>query len=182
MRIGAINNSCSFQIKSPKNDNNPISESGEKAKLVKATFITGIGIGAKLLFELMDGNFVVDKLGNSADKIVEKQHANAAKNKKMLLKLGAAGGLIMAFIGGFAMLYTIFKAPRINYDGNVNAFKKGKDMDVYIKGNTAEKEIYTRMNEKAQNADKEEKNKLKEQYMQMQMAKNKIPDFVKLKR
>ena len=29
--------------------------------------------------------------------------------------------------------------------------KKAKDMDVYIQGNKAEKEIYTQMNEKGQN-------------------------------
>ena len=52
-------------------------------------------------------------------------------------------------------------------------------MDVYIKGNKIEKELYTQMNEKAQNANKEEKAKLKEQYMQMQAAKNKNPEFIK---
>ena len=77
------------------------------------------------------------------------------------------------------MLYTIFKAPNINYNGNVNAFKKRKDMDVYIKGNKIEKELYTQMNEKAKNANKEEKAKLKEQYMQIKAAKNQVPDFIK---
>lgn len=84
MRISAINNSSSFtQQKQPsKNDNNPISKSGEKAKLTKAAFIAGLGIGAKLLFEVMDGDFVVDTLGNKAGKIVDKQHRNVSKNKK----------------------------------------------------------------------------------------------------
>ena len=67
----------------------------------------------------------------------------------------------------------------INYEGNVNAFKKGKDMDVYIKGNKVEKELYTQMNEKAKTANKEEKAKLKDQYMMMQKAKNRVPDFIK---
>lgn len=44
-------------------------------------------------------------------------------------------------------------------------------MDVYIKGNNVEKEILTQMNDRAQNADDKEKEKLKEQYMKMQMAK-----------
>ena len=55
-------------------------------------------------------------------------------------------------------------------------------MDVYIKGNSAEKEIYTQMNEKAQNGNDNEKEKLRTQYMQMQAAKNRVPDFVKLKK
>ncbi|CCY62656.1 unknown [Clostridium sp. CAG:967] len=196
MRIGAVNNSFSFtqQKTTAKNDNNPISKSGEKAKLTKAAFIAGLGIGAKLLFEVMDGDFVVDTLGNKAEKIVDKQHKNVSKNKKALLAVGAWAGLIAAFIGGFAILYTLFKAPKINYEGNVNAFKKGnyegnvnafkkgKDMDVYVKGNSVEKELYTQMNEKAKQANEEEKAKLKEQYMQMKMAKNRVPDFVKLNR
>ncbi len=181
MRISAINHSYSFtqQKQTPKNDNNPISKTGEKAKLTKAAFVAGLGLGAKLLFEVLDGDFVVDTLGEKAEKIVDKQHKNATRNKKVLLALGAWAGLVMAFIGGFAMLYTIFKAPNINYNGNVNAFKKGKDMDVYIKGNKIEKDLYTQMNEKAQNANKEEKAKLKEQYIQMKASKNQIPEFVK---
>lgn len=181
MRISAINHSYSFtqQKQTPKNDNNPISKTGEKAKLTKAAFVAGLGLGAKLLFEVLDGDFVVDTLGEKAEKIVDKQHKNATRNKKVLLALGAWAGLVMAFIGGFAMLYTIFKAPNINYNGNVNAFKKGKDIDVYIKGNKIEKELYTQMNEKAQNANKEEKAKLKEQYIQMKASKNQIPEFVK---
>lgn len=55
-------------------------------------------------------------------------------------------------------------------------------MDVYVKGNSVEKELYTQMNEKAKQANEEEKAKLKEQYMQMKMAKNRVPDFVKLNR
>ena len=54
-------------------------------------------------------------------------------------------------------------------------------MDVYIKGNNIEKELYTQMNEKAKQATSEEKEKLRQQYMQMQMAKNKVPDFIKNK-
>lgn len=184
MRIGAINNNFSFTQQkktSSKKDNNPISKAGEKAVLAKAAFVGGLGIGARLLFELMDDDFVINTLGDKAEKIVDKQHKNATNNKKLLLTLGAWAGLAMAFIGGFAILYTLFKAPNINYQGNVNAFKKKKDMDVYIKGNSAEKEIYTQMNEKAKNATPEEKAKLKEQYMQIKKAKNKVPDFVNLK-
>lgn len=181
MKIGTINNNFSFKssAQTPKKDQNPISKTGEKAILTKAAFVGGLGLGARLLFELMDGDFLVDTLGDKAEKIVDKQHKNARGNKRFLLQLGAWAGLIGAFIGGFALLYTIFKAPQINYEGNVNAFKKGKDMDVYIKGNTAEKEIYTQMNEKAKNASAEEKAKLKEQYMLMQKAKNRVPSFVK---
>lgn len=184
MKIGSVNSLYSFKANDNqvRKDQNPISKNGEKAKLVKATFVAGLGLGAKLLCELMDGDFIVEKLGEKADKIVEKQHKNANKDKKFFLKVGAGLGLLTAFVAGFAALYTLFKAPKINYQGNVNAFQKEKDMDVYIKGNTAEKELYTQMNEKAKNADEQEKAKLREQYLKMQVAKNKLPDFVNLKR
>ena len=35
------------------------------------------------------------------------------------------------------------------------------------------------MNDKAKDADNDEKAKLQEQYMKMQMAKNQLPDFIK---
>lgn len=167
----------------PKADtDNPISKKGEKAKLIKMTFLGGLAVGARLLFELMDGDFVFDELADKAGKIVDKQHGNAKGWSRALLGIGAFAGLVAMFVGGFALLYTLFKAPKINYDGNVNAFKKGKEMDVYTKTNEVEKELYTQMNEKAKNADDEEKAKLKEQYLKMQAAKNQVPEFVDMKR
>lgn len=184
MKISPVqNNLYSFKANPNKKDNNanPISQKGEKALLVKGTFVAGLGLGARLLFELMDGDFIFETLGNKAEKI-NKKNKGLSPNKKFLTGLGIWAGLIMMFIGGFAGLYTLFKAPKIKYDSKVNTFQKSKDMDVYIKGNAVEKELYTQMNEKAKTADSEEKAKLQEQYMQMQMAKNKVPDFVKLKK
>lgn len=64
------------------------------------------------------------------------------------------------------------------YDGKVNAFKKGKDMDVYVKSNKVEKHLYDQMNDKAKEATPEEKEKLKQQYLKLKAAKNQTPDFV----
>lgn len=180
-------NTYTFGASKPQKNNapdadNPISKKGEKAKLIKMTFLGGLAVGARLLFELMDGDFVFDELADKAGKIVEKQHAGSKGWTRALLGLGAFAGLVAMFVGGFALLYTLFKAPKINYDGNVNAFKKSKEMDVYTKTNEVEKELYTQMNEKAKEADEEEKAKLKEQYLKMQAAKNQMPEFVDLKR
>jgi hypothetical protein len=179
MKISPVQNLYSF--KAQNKDENPISKKGETALLVKGTFIAGLGVGARLLFELMDDDFIVDNLGKKARKINQK-NKGLSFNKKLLTGIGIWAGLIMMFIGGFAGLYTLFKAPKIKYDSKINAFQKGKDMDVYIKGNAVEKELYSQMNEKAKTADADEKAKLQKQYMQMQMAKNKVPDFVKLKK
>ena len=185
MQISAVQNYItSFKAQTnPKQEGNkstnPVSKTGEKSKLVTATFIAGLGLGAKLLFEILDGDFVVDELSKGTDKILEKNHKNVKGGKRALYGAGIFGGLVMMFIGGVAMLYTLFKAPKINYEGNINAHKHSKDMDVYIKSNEAERELYTQMNDKAKNATPDEKAKLQEQYMQMQMAKNQIPQFVK---
>jgi len=90
--------------------------------------------------------------------------------------------LTAALISGFALLYTLFNAPKIAYNSKVNTFKKSKEMDVYIKANEAERELYTQLDEKAKNSTPEEKEQLKTQYMQMKNAKNQVPDFVQLKR
>lgn len=153
-------------------------------KLLTATFIAGLGLGVKLLAELMDGDFLGEILFKKGRTIANKadKQTKLSKNKKILVGIGSVVGLVGMFIGGFALLYTLYKTPKINYDGKVNAFKKGKEMDTYLKSNKIEKDIYTQMNDKAQNSDFSEKEKLKEHFLQMQMAQNKVPDFVKLKR
>lgn len=180
MRINSINSHIKFTASTQNNTNkkndNPISKKGETALLIKGTFVAGLGLGARLLFEIMDSNFVIDELGKKAKKMNKHNKGN------IISGLGIWAGLIMVAVGGFATLYTLFMAPKIKYNAKVNTVKKSKDMDVYIKGNEAEREIYTQMNEKAKSADESEKAKLKEQYLQMQMAKNRVPDFVKIKR
>ena len=122
-------------------DRNPISKAGEKANLVKATFIAGLGLGIRVLFELMDGDFIFEKIGDATKKIANKQ-----STKPSLLKsAGIMTGLVLMLVGGVAALYTLFNAPKINYNGNVKAFKKQRDMDVYIRGNETEKELYSQI-------------------------------------
>lgn len=160
---------------------NPISRKGETMNLIKATFIAGLGIGLRLLFEIFDGDFVFETAGKQGKKMVDKSRNSASAAKKQLLTVGAAGALIAAGISGFALLYTLYKAPKIAYDSKVNTFKKSKEMDVYIKSNEAEQNIYSQMSEQAKIADDEQRDKLKGQFMQMQKAKNKVPDFIQFK-
>ena len=175
-------------------DDNPISRKGEVMNLIKTTFIGGLGLGGYLLLELVEGGeFVLDsmfdyskKLASDNKKEVERikqeirNKQKAAKNNKILKTIGIFAALIAVGISGFALLYTAFHAPKIAYESKVNAFQKGKEMDVYIKANDAERELYEQLDEKAKNATPEEKEKLKEQYLKMKNAKNQVPDYVKL--
>ena len=161
-------------------DTNPISQKGETANLVKATFIGGLALAGKCLWELIiDGDFFFEDVAKKAGKLVDKNKKDASKNKKFLYKIGAFAALMAAGFTGFALLYTAYKAPKIAYESKINTFTKSQEMDVYTKSNTAEKELYTQLAEKAKESTPEEKEALKEQYLKMRNAKNQVPDFVK---
>lgn len=183
-KASAQNSSPRKTNPSDKSNPNPISRKGEAANLVKATFIGGLALGGRLLWEIMDTgdgvDFLFETAGKKAGKIVDKTHKGVSSNKRALLWLGATAAIIAAAVSGFALLYTMANAKKIAYESKVNTFQKGKEMDVYIKANEAEREIYTQLSDKAKTSDEVEKEELKEQYMKMRMAKNRVPDFVKL--
>ena len=161
-------------------DKNPISRTGETMNLLKATFLGGLALGARLLFEIFDGDFVFETAGKKAEKLIGNANKDKSASKQLLIWGGGTLGLILAGISGFALLYTALNAPKIAYNSKVNTFKKSNEMDVYIQANKAEKSIYDEMNKKALTAGKDEKQNLKENYEKMQLAKNRVPDFVKL--
>lgn len=165
-----------------KQNSNPISRKGEVANLTKATFIGGLALGARLLWEvLIEGDFLIEDVAKAANKLVDKNKQNLAKDKRSLLKVGAFFALLAAFVSGVAILKTLYEAPKIAYDSKVNTFKKSKEIDVYTKANEAEKSLYEELDNKAQDGNQEEKEALKEQYLKLKNAKNQVPDFVKLK-
>lgn len=164
-------------------DKNPISRFGETANLIKATFIGGLLLGAKCLAHLVeDGDFVIDEIAKKAGELVDKNKADVSRNKKILYKFGAFASLFAAALTGFALLYTAYKAPKIAYESKINTYTKSKEMDVYIKANKAEKEIYQQLSDKAKTSTQEEKKELSDQYLKMRIAKNQVPWFVNQKK
>lgn len=173
------NQSPTTSAKPPKN---PISKKGEAANLVLTTFLGGMILAGRLLWEVVvDGDFELDRLSKKAENLVNKNKKNLSPNKKFLCVAGTFVGLITAGCAAFGAIVTLFSAPKIVYKSKVNAFKKSKDMDVYVKANDAEKELYTQLSDKAKDSTPEEKETLKDQYMKLSMAKNQVPDFVDLK-
>lgn len=164
--------------KKPAGDENPISKLGERETLLKATVITGLGVGARALWYLTSEGFAWDDIFNASEKLVDKNKKGLTGAKRSIAHLGAFAALIIGFIAAVAVGYTVYKTPNVMYDGKVNAFKKGKDMDVYVKSNKVEKHLYDQMNDKAKGATTEEKEKLKQQYLKLKAAKNQTPDFV----
>lgn len=182
MKISSLQNfQQSFRNtkKAEKNDDaNPISKLGEEATLFKATAIAGLALGGRLLLMLCEDGTVLDALSDKSFKFGNKgnKHLPNANNSSKSLAIFAA--LTVGFVIAVAAIYTLFKTPEIVYQGKVNAFKKGKDMDVYVKGNKVERELYEQMNDKAKNATFEEKKKLAIQYLKLRAAKNQLPDFI----
>lgn len=172
----------SFKAEDENLDENPISRKGETANLVKITFLGGFALGMRLLWELLDGDFLFEHAGKAATKIVDKNKAGVKGAKRDMYRAGATVAVIAAGVSAFALLYTMLNAPKIAYKSKINAFKKEKEMDVYINANNAEKGIYNELSNKASDASDEERDKMKEQYMQMKMAKNEVPEFAKTKK
>lgn len=157
-----------------KSDANPISRKGEVMDLIKTTFVGGLGISAWLLMELVETG-TTEPLEAVYDKV-----AKAKKDKNMLIKIGATASILAAAACGIALLYTIFNAPKIAYESKVKTFEKTKEMDVYIKANSAERDLYEQLTDEAKKSTNIlEQNNLKAQYTQLALAKNKVPDFVK---
>lgn len=164
-------------IQQNKDNKNPISTTGEREMLLKGAVAAGIGFGAKLLFSLWENGFELESLWNLSDKLLKK---NKKDNGNLLLHVGGFAAITVGFVGAVAALYTVLKTPQILYDGKINSFKKGKDMDVYIKSNKVEKELYEQINDKAKAATTEEKKVLAQQYLKLKAAKNPVPDFVQI--
>ena len=193
------NNNSAKTVSKKVEDENPISRKGETMKLIGATFVGGLAVAGRLLFELADdgGDLLIESFTEKARKATEagnkkfdkktlldeakKEVKKEVRDKKVLRTVGAFAGLVAAFFAGFALLYTAFHAPKIAYESKVNTFKKSKEMDVYTKSNEAERELYTQLDEKAQASNSEEKAQLKEQYLKLKNAKNEVPEFVNLK-
>lgn len=167
---------------SDTNTKNPISRKGEAVNLAKTTFIGGLALGGRLLWELIiEGEFELEHIGKAARKLVEKNKKNAPAGKKELLWLATFCALLVAFVSAVAVIKTLYETPRIMYESKVNSFKKSQEMDVYTKANEAEKSLYEELDNKAKESTPEEKEALKEQYLKLKNAKNQVPDFVNLK-
>lgn len=164
-------------------DKNPINPKGERSNALLATAAAGLLFGVRVLFGILDDGDGAQFVGEMAEKVSDRIQKRKGVNPKQTLlnKIGGPIAVLAAFVGVMAFIYTLYNMPKTLYNAKVNTFKKSKEMDVYIKGNAVEKELYNQMNEKAQNANEDDKAELNKQYAKLKAAKNVVPDFVKLK-
>lgn len=169
---------CNAPNATKTDDKNPITKRGEEATLLKATVLAGLGVGGRALWWMCEEGFLFEATEAFGEKIVDKNAKLTGKSPSAGKYLAAWAAVTLGFVAAVAAVYTLYKTPEIVYESKVNAFKKGKDMDVYVKGNKVERELYDQMNEKAANASFEEKKKLAVQYLKLRAAKNQLPDFI----
>lgn len=173
-----VNNKSSV---SNKNAENPISKKGEKVVLFSGALISAMGVILKGLYKISseDTDGSLNKSFNKfINKIIDKKSPNVKGEKRDVMFIGTSLLVLGLIVIGGGILNVITKAPKLNYEGNINAFKKSKEMDAYIKGNNAEVELYNQMNERAKSTfDPQERQKLYSSYMLLQNAKNIPPNW-----
>ena len=180
-------NNTQSNIKKTVYDKNPIKRSGERATALLATLSLGAVAGLRLLLMILDdgegegAKFLVEFSEKIAKKILKKNGKPGEKLTKMN-KIFAPVAVVAAFVAAFAFVYTLYNLPKTLYKADVKTYKKKKEMDVYIKGNAVEQELYNQMNEKAKTATQQDKAKLNAQYAKLKAAKNVVPAFVKLQK
>lgn len=168
-------------ISKNKEDENPISKKGEKVVLFSGALISSMGAILKIMYNLTKDDtegYWNKKFDKFVDKIIDKKNPNIKGKKRHIMHIGTSLLIFGLIVVGGAILSVITKAPKLNYEGDINTFKKTKEMDAYIKGNKAEVELYNQMNERAKNTfDPIERQKLYSSYMMLQNAKNIPPSW-----
>lgn len=140
---------------------NPIIPGFEYLDATKATLIAGFYVAARVFFEFADNLDVSDALSSS-------KNSKSSRGLKFL----AAGSLAIG------ATYFALNLPKNLYNKKVEVFKKTKEMDVYTRANSAEKNLYERIDSETTEADNEKKTQLATDYLKLKMAKNKAPDFI----
>lgn len=198
MKIGAVKNNYSgnyakynyaafsgnkkTENKIEKDPENPIKKSLEQLDVFKATLIAGLGFGARALYYLFDDTSILECTFDAGQKLAEKNYKNVKGNgKKLALGIASSAAILVGVVGILAGLYAIYNAPKSLYQGKINAHKKSEEMDVYLKGNRLEKDLYTQVGQSAKEAQTvEDKKHVQEQYMKLRAAKNQVPAFVNI--
>ena len=171
--------------KSHKEAENPISKKGEKIVLFSGAFISAAGAILKAFYNIckddQDGS-ISKSYDKFINKIIDKKSPNVKGKKRDIMVFGTSLMVLGLIVVGGAILSVLTKAPKLNYEGNIKAYKKSKEMDAYIKGNKAEVELYNEMNERAKSTfDPQERQKLYSSYMLLQNAKNIPPNWTNVK-
>lgn len=195
MRINPVQNSFSPLIRFTNNPKsaaenniehdkeNPISKRLEQLDVVKASIIAGLGFGARALYYIFDDTDLLDYTFDKSQQLAQKNYGHIKNGfKRGLLGAASFAAMLIGVVGLLAGLYAIYNAPKSMYQGKINAHKKSEEMDVYLAGNRVEQDLYAEVSKQAKSASTvEEQEKVKQQYLLLNAAKNQTPAFVDFK-
>lgn len=165
---------------------NPINSGFEYLTAVKATLLAGLAFTARLAFEFLEyGDFNMFDTFKSKPKVTEQQRILeelgliqkkvAKKSMNPALKFTL---LATSFVALSTGLYCAFALPKNLNKTRIETFKKKKEMDVYLRANSAEKHLSERIIQEAKTADELQKAGLTKDLMTLKMSKNDVPSFV----
>jgi len=130
----------------------PINSGFEYLDAAKLTAGAGLLIAGRLLIEAIADGFL-----------------DSAKDLKRLAIFSLA-------IGG---AYAAMSLPKNLYKRKIETFQRKKEMDVYVRTNSAEQGLYEKIDTEAQKADKKRKEELTQNYLKLGTRKNQMPEFIK---
>ncbi|MDD3014710.1 MAG: hypothetical protein PHC34_13500 [Candidatus Gastranaerophilales bacterium] len=131
---------------------NPINSGFEYLDAAKLTALAGLGVAGKVLWDTVIYGDIPTK-----------------KDVKGLVLLSLAIG------AGSALL----SLPKNLYKRKVETFQRKKEMDVYVRTNSAEQGLYEKIDTEAQKADEKQKKELTQSYLKLGTRKNQLPEFIK---
>jgi ribosomal protein S18 acetylase RimI-like enzyme len=138
--------------KKDKKYENPIHSSLEYLDAAKLTAGAGLVIAGRFILDFFDPSEIKSK-----------------KDLRSFVILSLAIGAAAA----------ILSLPKNLYKSKVETFKKKKEMDVYVRSNSAEQKLYERLDSEAKKADEKRKDELKQDYLMLKTGKNLVPEFIK---
>ena len=116
-------------ISKNKEDENPISKKGEKVVLFSGALISSMGAILKIMYNLTKDDtegYWNKKFDKFVDKIIDKKNPNIKGKKRHIMHIGTSLLIFGLIVVGGAILSVITKAPKLNYEGDINTFKKTK--------------------------------------------------------
>ena len=157
---------------------NPIRKSMEQLDVFKASFIAGLGFGARALYYVFDDTDLLETTITAGQKLAKRNYKDAKGLKLAALGFASWAAIAIGIVGAIAAIYALYNAPKSMYQGKINAHKKSEEMDLYLGQHKIEKDLYDEVSKQAKSArTTEELNKAKSQYAMLRMAKNEAPAF-----
>ncbi len=139
---GAVNKSSNKKEENSQEYKNPVNKVGEYFNAISKSIYRAAGVSFRTFIHAL-------ACGAASD------------DDNPLIKAATVGLIVGAATFVFTLPYNIYKA-------NIDFFRRKKEMDVFIRENSAEQKMYEQIDEKVKNGNKNQQ----ENYMKVRMARS----------